>query len=133
MISTIKYKYDSEGNLISKDAEDKNGFFLYQSLTVKNATRSLVTTVSGDVKDAVDWTKNKINDITDGVKKAAIKAKEAVVEAWNRTIKKAIPAVGKFVNETVWKKWIVGGVWETFCKNVAWQMVLSEINRCVLR
>lgn len=91
----------------------------------------MVTTVSGAVKDAVDWTKNKINDITDGVKKAAIKAKEAVVEAWNRTIKKAIPAVGKFVNETVWKKWIVGGVWETFCKNVAWQMVLSEINRCV--
>ena len=29
IISTIKYKYDSEGNLISKDAEDKNGFFLY--------------------------------------------------------------------------------------------------------
>ena len=94
--------------------------------TVTNATRSLVTTVSGVARDAVDWTKNKINDITDGVKKAAIKAKEAVVEAWNWTIKKAIPAVGKFFNETVWKKWIVGGVWETFCKDWVWETFCKD-------
>ena len=94
--------------------------------TVTNATRSLVTTVSGVARDAVDWTKNKINDITDGVKKAAIKAKEAVVEAWNWTIKKAIPAVGKFFNETVWKKWIVGGIWETFCKDWVWETFCKD-------
>ena len=94
--------------------------------TVTNATKSLVTTVSGAAKDAVDWTKNKINDITKGVKKVATKAKEAVVEAWNWTTKKALPAVGNFFSETVWKKWIVGGVWETFCKDWVWETFCKD-------
>ena len=96
------------------------------STTVTNATKSLVTTVSGAAKDAVDWTKNKINDITKGVKKVATKAKEAVVEAWNWTTKKALPAVGNFFSETVWKKWIVGGVWETFCKDWVWETFCKD-------
>ena len=94
--------------------------------TVTNATKSLVTTVSGAAKDAVDWTKNKINDITKGVKSVATKAKEAVVEAWNWTTKKALPAVGNFFSETVWKKWIVGGVWETFCKDWVWETFCKD-------
>lgn len=94
--------------------------------TVTNATKSLVTTVSGAAKDAVDWTKNKINDITKGVKKVATKAKEAVVEAWNWTTKKALPTVGNFFSETVWKKWIVGGVWETFCKDWVWETFCKD-------
>ena len=94
--------------------------------TVTNATKSLVTTVSGAAKDAVDWTKNKINDITKGVKNVATKAKEAVVEAWNWTTKKALPAVGNFFSETVWKKWVVGGVWETFCKDWVWETFCKD-------
>lgn len=94
--------------------------------TVTNATKNLVTTVSGAAKDAVDWTKNKINDITKGVKKVATKAKEAVVEAWNWTTKKALPAVGNFFSETVWKKGIVGGVWETFCKDWVWETFCKD-------
>ena len=94
--------------------------------TVTNATKSLVTTVSGAAKDAVDWTKNKINDITKGVKNVATKAKEAVVEAWNWTTKKALPAVGNFFSDTVWKKWIIGGVWETFCKDWVWETFCKD-------
>lgn len=93
---------------------------------VTNTTRSLVTTVSGVAKDAVDWTKNKINDIAKGVKNVSTKAKEAVVEAWNWTTKKAIPVVGNFFSETVWKKWIVGGVWETFCKDWVWETFCKD-------
>lgn len=94
--------------------------------TVTNATKSLVTTVSGTAKNAVDWTKNKISDITKGVKNVATQAKEAVVEAWNWTTKKALPAVGNFFSETVWKKWIVGGVWETFCKDWVWETFCKD-------
>ena len=94
--------------------------------TVTNTTKALVTTVSGAAKDAVDWTKNKISDITKGVKNVATKAKEAVVEAWNWTTKKALPAVGNFFSETVWKKWIVGGVWETFCKDWVWETFCKD-------
>ena len=94
--------------------------------TVTNATKSLVTTVSGTAKDAVDWTKNKIQDITKGVKNIATKAKEAVVEAWNWTTKKALHTVGNFFSETVWKKWIVGGVWETFCKDWVWETFCKD-------
>ena len=91
-----------------------------------NTSKNFANTVSGSAKDAFDWTKNKISDITKGVKKYAIKTKESIIEAWDWVTEKAFPAIGNFFKETVWKKWIVGGVWETFCKKWVWETFCKD-------
>ena len=94
--------------------------------TATNTTKNFITTVSGAANDGVNWTKNKIDDITKGFKNIYFKSKKAVVKAWSWTTKKVFPAIGNFFSDTVWKKGIVGGVWETFCKKWVWQTFCKD-------
>ena len=119
VVSTVKKVTKTVSNTVVKTTKKV-------SAAVVNTTRKIAATISGAVTTVVDWTKNRIDDICKGVKSIAQKAKECVITAWNWVTKKAIPGVENFFTETVWKKWIVGGLWETFCKDWVWETFCKD-------
>lgn len=66
---------------------------------ITNATKKCGDTVKGIAKAAQDWTKNKIDDISKGVKSASAKVGEAFSTAWNwgtRRFTTTSPILGRF-------------------------------------
>ena len=76
------------------------------------------------------WLKDKIKKAVNKVKKAVttvVGATKKVVSTVKNGIKNVCTSVGDFFKNTVWKKWLVEGVWNTFCKKWVWEKFCKEM------
>jgi RHS repeat-associated protein len=76
------------------------------------------------------WLKDKIKKVVNKVKKAVttvVGATKKVVSTVKNGIKTVCTSVGEFFKNTVWKKWLVNGVWNTFCKKWVWEKFCKEM------
>ena len=76
------------------------------------------------------WLKDKIKKVVNKVKEAVTTvagATKKVVSTVKNGIKTVCTNVGDFFKNTVWKKWLVNGVWNTFCKKWVWEKFCKEM------
>jgi hypothetical protein len=76
------------------------------------------------------WLKDKIKKVVKKVKKAVttvVGSTKKVASTVKNGIKTVCTSVGDFFKNTVWKKWLVNGVWNTFCKKWVWEKFCKEM------
>ena len=76
------------------------------------------------------WLKDKIKKVVNKVKKAVttvVGATKKVASTVKNGIKTVCTSVGDFFKNTVWKKWIINGFWDTFCKKWIWEKFCKEM------
>ena len=75
------------------------------------------------------WLKDLVQKAANKVKKAAtavVGAVQKVASTVKKGIKKVCTSIGDFFTNTVWKKWLVEGFWNTFCKKWVWETFCKD-------